>query len=90
MVARVHGYVKVLLGNEVPLAHNYVLDPDNDIEANLIRMRNANNQAYGDLILACTDNTSFKIIDTAVSDDLPDGDSALVFPLPQNYWEPDT
>ena len=78
-MARVYDYIDVLLGNEVPPAHNHVLNPDDDVAANLLRMGETNNQAYRDLILACMDDTSFEIINTAVSDSLPDRNAALAF-----------
>ena len=88
VVARVRGYKSVLYGEEVPPAEDVNLDPAAD--ADQIRVRNSNLQAYGDLVLACTDDVSFEIIDSAVSDDLPSGDAAEAFRLLRNYWEPNT
>ena len=81
-VAGTRGYLPVLLGDEVPPPFDAVLDPAADAEQ--IRIRNANNQAYGDLILACTDDSSFEILDAAVTDVLPGGDAALAFQSLQN------
>ena len=61
------------------LAHNHMLDPNNYVKADFIRIRDTGNQAYRDLVLTCTDGTNFKIINVAVLDELSDGDTALVF-----------
>ena len=89
-VARVRGYCAVLMGEEVPPAEDATLDPAVAAEAAQIRLRNYNSQAYGDLVLACTDDVSFEIIDGAVTDELPNGDAALAFRNLETYWEPNT
>ena len=72
VVARVCGDIDVLLGNEVPPAFDCILDPDNDVEAQLLKLREASNLAY-------TDDTRFKIFNPAVTDKPLDGDAALAF-----------
>ena len=82
-VATGRGYKAILYGNEVPLAEDVVLDPAADMD--WIQIRNSNTQAYGDLVLACTDDVSFEIIDGSTTDELPSGDVALVFRILRNY-----
>ena len=53
-------------------------------------IRKTNNQAYDDLVLLCTDNTSFDLIDSVCIDQLPDGDLALAFQDLSDFWEPKT
>ena len=80
------GYKAILYGKEVPPTEDLALDPVAD--ANWIHIRNSNKQAYRDLVLACTDNVSFEIIDSAVLDKLLSRDAAEGFQQLGNYWEP--
>ena len=61
------------------------LNLDIAIDACLIELREYNKQAYGDLILTCTDNISFKIIDAAITDEHPGGNAALTFQNLNNF-----
>ena len=87
-VATGRGYRAILYDNEVPLAEDIALDPDADTDQ--ICIRNRNTQAYRDLVLACTDDVSFEIIDGSTTDELPSRDTALAFQQLGNYWEANT
>ena len=76
--AQKKGYRDVLQGkgSAVP-PHNQTLDPQDPNEALLIKARNANDDAYMALILACDGPISFGAVERATTIDLPDGDAKL-------------
>ena len=77
VVAKGRRYKAILYGDEVPLAEDIALDLA--ANADQIWVRNSNTQAYGDLVLACTDDVSFEIINGSTTDELPSRDAVLVF-----------
>ena len=55
-----------------------------------LKGRNANGKAYNDLILACSGEIGFAIVDESVIKELPDGDAELAWRESQRRFEPDT
>ena len=53
------------------------------------KAREANEKAYSDLILSCTNEVSFGLVEGAITDDNPSGDSALAWKELNEEYDPD-
>ena len=53
------------------------------------KAREANEKAYSDLILSCTDEVSFGLVEGAITEDNPSGDSALAWKELNEEYDPD-
>ena len=53
------------------------------------KAREANEKAYSDLILSCTDEVSFGLVEGAITKDNPSGDSALAWKEFNEEYDPD-
>ena len=72
-------YKGLLLGTTAVPKESDVLDETDDTKRPLIKAREANESAYGDLILSNPQQVAFNIVDKAVSTDLPNGDARLAW-----------
>ena len=72
-----HGYLGILEGTTDVPKHYEKLDTMKDTEK--ILARKLNNRAYSDLLLSCANNSSFGIIQTSKTADLPAGDAKLAW-----------
>ena len=89
-LAGLRKYRNVLMGEtEVP-KHDLVLDETDAVQKKLIEARKANNNAYNDLVLACSGDIGFAIVDEATSEDLPDGDARLAWINLEKKFQPST
>ena len=89
-LAGLRKYRDVLMGEtEVP-KHDLVLDETDDAQKKMIEARKANNNAYNDLVLACSGDIGFAIVDEATSIDLPDGDARLAWINLEKKFQPST
>ena len=78
-IAMTRGYWDVLLGiTEVP-PQDEVLDENAPNNKTKLKGEEENDKAYNDLILACSGEIGFVIINESVTKDLPDGDAELVW-----------
>ena len=83
-------YKNVLLGKDVPPPEAEVLDLSSQEGQLQKKARDANENAYNDLLLACMDDVSFGIVDCSMTDKLPDGDAAKAWAGLVAKFEPDT
>ena len=88
--AIVKKYKQVLLGEVTPPPSSEVLNLTTDEGKAKMKIKNANELAYNDLLLSCTDEVTFGYVDEACTDDLPDGDAALAWKNLLNKFEPTT
>lgn len=72
-LATAKGYKDVLLGLETVPSESTTINTSTDNEKQLQRAKKANEKAYADLLLACTDPSSFRVIEAACTTDLPSG-----------------
>ena len=72
-------YKKLLLGIEKAPPDSETLDKATQSGKQKYFLRQANEEAYHDLVLANDDEIAFNIIDTSVSTSHPDGDAALAW-----------
>jgi len=84
------GYKDILTGKVVPPDDSESLDSANTEEAKKIVLREANEKAYNDLLLACSDDVSFSIVGASISEKHPDGDAAKAWKSLTAKFEPDT
>ena len=78
----------VLLGDvEVPPEDE---DLDEAADADRIAIRDANKNAYANLLIACEDDVCFNLISTAVSQELPNGDAEMAFTKLKHTFAPTT
>ena len=70
--------------------HNETLDVNIPNDKIKLKGRNANDKAYNNLILACSGEIGFSIVDEAVTEELPDGDAELAWKELQRRFEADT
>ena len=84
------GYKDILTGKVVAPDDSESLDSANTEEAKKIVLREANEKAYNDLLLACSDDVSFSIVDASISEKHPDGDAAKAWKSLTAKFEPDT
>ena len=89
-VATTRGYRDVLLGKTVVPPQDEVLDESAPSDKIKLKGRKENDKAYNDLILACSGEIGFAIVDESVTKDLPDGDAELAWRELQRRFEPDT
>jgi len=89
-VATTRGYRDVLLGKTIVPPQDESLDENVPNDKIKLKGRNANDRAYNDLILACSGEIGFSIVDEAVTEELPDGDAELAWKELQRRFEPDT
>ena len=88
--AKSRGYKDILLGNQIVPDADMHLDESDETEKLLTKAREANEKAYNDLILACDGDIGFNIVDTAVTNDLPDGDAKLAWKNLHSKFMPKT
>ena len=89
-VATTRGYCDVLLGKTVVPPQDEVLDVNTPSDKIKFKGRKENEKAYNDLILACSGEIGFAIVDESVTKELPDGDSELAWNELRRRFEPDT
>ena len=89
-VATTRGYRDVLLGKTIVPPQDETLDENVPNDKIKLKGRNANDKAYNNLILACSGEIGFSIVDEAVTEELPDGDAELAWKELQRRFEPDT
>ena len=77
-------YKSVLTGKTAIPREDAVLTDDNEKKA-----REANEKAYSDLILSCTDEVSFGLIESAVTNENPSGDCSLTWKELNSEYDPD-
>ena len=53
------------------------------------KARDANERAYSDLILSCSDDISFGLVDNAVTEDNPSGDASYAWKELVEHYDPD-
>ena len=87
-LARRKQYKDALIGKLQVPKESETLDPNKQQDE--IKAREANEKAYGDLLLSCTDEVSFSIIDSSTSKDLPSGDAAMAWAKLGDKYEPKT
>ena len=78
-VATTRGYCDVLLGKTVAPPQDEVLDESALNDKMKLKGRKENDKAYNDLILACSSEIGFAIVDELVTKELPDGDAELAW-----------
>ena len=88
--AELKGYADVLVGKETVPNDSEVLDISTDEGKAKQKVRNANQRAYTELILACHGDLSFKIVANAVTDELSGGDAKLAWKNLKNQFLPRT
>jgi hypothetical protein len=81
-------YREVLLDRVVPPKHSDELDPSKEDDKKKIAVRIANEYAYANLLLACTESVSFGVVKSARTADLPEGDAATAWKQLKNRFEP--
>ena len=78
-------YQGVLTGNTpIPKESNPLTNEDEKKAAE------ANTRAYSDLMLSCSDMITFGIVESAVTNDNPNGDSAMAWKLLKEKYNADT
>ena len=78
---------KTFLSMAVFRGYLEVLNPTNE---KVLANTDKNINAYSDLMLACQDDVTFRIIEESVSMDFPDGDARLAWKNLLNKFEPNT
>ena len=79
------GYKKILIGKEL---QPDPLEDDVDLSADELKLRRLNEKAYNDMLLACTDEVSFGIVDSSQEND--EGDSRLAWVRLSEQYKPKT
>jgi hypothetical protein len=72
-LASIKGYKRVMTGKEKPPGHLVDIDESKPEGKEQLRLRNANERGYSELLLSVSDEVTFGIIDGAWSTDLPEG-----------------
>ena len=70
---------QIILGLEEAPRHDTELDPDDEEDRALLKLRQANDTAYKKLMLAVDDVVSFETVSSARTEELPDGDAHLAW-----------
>ena len=78
-VATSRGYHYVLLGKMVVSPQDEDLDGNSPSNKANLKGWKENKKVYNDLILACSGEIGFAIVDKSVTRDLPDGDTELIW-----------
>ena len=78
-VAATRGYWNILLEKTVMPSQDEALDENAPNNKTKLKGRKENDKAYNDLILVCSGEIGFAIVDESVTKKLPDGDAELAW-----------
>ena len=67
----IKGYRGVMTGKDTPPGHLVVIDESTKDRKKQLRLRNANERGYSELLLSVSDEVTFGIIDGVRTTDLP-------------------
>ena len=87
-IANARKYKEILMGSMVAPKANEIIDETTDAGALKAEARELNEKAYNDLVLACTGEIGFSIVDEAVTNDLPEGDARLAWTNLEKKFQP--
>ena len=88
--AKIKGYKAVLMGVENSPRANAMLDLVEESQATQIELRNMNELAYSELLLACQEEVCFSAVDKAVTTEQPERLASLAWANLTARYKPKT
>ena len=87
-IASTKKYKDILIGSKVAPKFDEVIDETSEEGKRMLQAKELNEKAYNDLVLACTGEIGFSIVDEAISDDYPEGDARRAWVNLEKKFQP--